>query len=36
MCEVIVRFAAHAVDDVRDRVLPVVPDGVREAPRTAS
>lgn len=32
MREVIVRFPAHALDDVLDRVLPIVPDGVREAP----
>jgi len=32
MREIIVRFPAHALDDVLDRVLPIVPDGVREAP----
>jgi ribosomal protein L11 methyltransferase len=32
MREVIVRFPAHALDEVLDRVLPIVPDGVREAP----
>ncbi|HEX3688794.1 MAG TPA: 50S ribosomal protein L11 methyltransferase [Solirubrobacteraceae bacterium] len=32
MREVIVRFPAHALDDVLDRILPIVPDGVREAP----
>lgn len=32
MREVIVRFPAHDLDDVLDRVLPIVPDGVREAP----
>jgi ribosomal protein L11 methyltransferase len=32
MREVIVRFGAHALDDVLDRILPTVPDGVREAP----
>ncbi|HEX3978070.1 MAG TPA: 50S ribosomal protein L11 methyltransferase [Solirubrobacteraceae bacterium] len=32
MREVIVRLPAHALDDVLDRVLPIVPDGVREAP----
>ncbi len=32
MREVIVRFPAYALDDVLDRVLPIVPDGVREAP----
>jgi ribosomal protein L11 methyltransferase len=32
MREVIVRFPAHALDEVLDRILPVVPDGVREAP----
>jgi ribosomal protein L11 methyltransferase len=30
--EVIVRVPAHSLDDVLDRVLPVVPDGVREMP----
>jgi len=35
MREVIVRFSVHALDDVLDRLLPIVPDGVREgsAPR---
>jgi ribosomal protein L11 methyltransferase len=32
MREVIVRFPVHALDDVLDRILPIVPDGVREAP----
>jgi ribosomal protein L11 methyltransferase len=32
MREVIVRFPAYALDDVLDRILPIVPDGVREAP----
>lgn len=32
MREVIVRFPVYALDDVLDRVLPIVPDGVREAP----
>ncbi len=32
MREVIVRFPAYVLDDVLDRVLPIVPDGVREAP----
>jgi ribosomal protein L11 methyltransferase len=32
MREVIVRFPSHALDEVLDRILPVVPDGVREAP----
>jgi ribosomal protein L11 methyltransferase len=32
MREVIVRFPTHALDDVLDRILPIVPDGVREAP----
>jgi ribosomal protein L11 methyltransferase len=32
MREVIVRFPTDALDDVLDRVLPIVPDGVREAP----
>jgi ribosomal protein L11 methyltransferase len=32
MREVIVRFSVHALDDVLDRILPIVPDGVREAP----
>jgi ribosomal protein L11 methyltransferase len=32
MREVIVRFPARALEDVLDRVLPIVPDGVREAP----
>ncbi len=32
MREVIIRFPVHALDDVLDCVLPVVPDGVREAP----
>jgi ribosomal protein L11 methyltransferase len=32
MREVTVRFAADALDDVLDRLLPIVPDGVREAP----
>ena len=31
MREVIVRFPMHALDDVLDRILPIVPDGVREA-----
>ena len=31
MREVIVRFPTHALDDVLDRILPIVPDGVREA-----
>jgi ribosomal protein L11 methyltransferase len=32
MREVIVRFPSHALDEVLDRILPIVPDGVREAP----
>ena len=32
MREVIVRFPAYALDEVLDRILPIVPDGVREAP----
>jgi ribosomal protein L11 methyltransferase len=32
MREVIVRFPAQALDDVLDRLLPIVPDGVRETP----
>ena len=32
MREVIVRFPAYALDGVLDRILPIVPDGVREAP----
>jgi ribosomal protein L11 methyltransferase len=32
MREVIVRFPAYALDEVLDRVLPIVADGVREAP----
>lgn len=32
MREVIVRFPAPALDDVLDRLLPIVPDGVREGP----
>jgi ribosomal protein L11 methyltransferase len=32
MREIIVRFPVHVLDDVLDRVLPVVSDGVREAP----
>lgn len=32
MREVIIRFPAHALDGVLDRILPIVPDGVREAP----
>jgi ribosomal protein L11 methyltransferase len=31
MREVIVRFPMHALDDVLDRILPIVPVGVREA-----
>lgn len=32
MREVIVRFPVHALDEVLDPILPIVPDGVREAP----
>jgi ribosomal protein L11 methyltransferase len=32
MREVVLRVPAHALDDVLDRILPVVPDGVRERP----
>src|SRR6201995_1844643 len=32
MREVIVRFPAYALDDVLDRVLPIVPDGGPGAP----
>jgi hypothetical protein len=35
MREVILRFPANALDEVLDRVLPIVPDGVREARRHA-
>ncbi len=33
MREVVLRVPARALDDVLDRILPVVPDGVREIPR---
>lgn len=32
MREVVLRVPAHALDDVLDRILPLVPDGVRESP----
>jgi ribosomal protein L11 methyltransferase len=32
MREVIARFPVYALDDVLDRILPIVPDGVREGP----
>ena len=33
MREVVLRVPADAVEDVLDRLLPVLPDGVREVPR---
>jgi ribosomal protein L11 methyltransferase len=36
MREVIIRVPAHALDEVLDRVLPVVPDGVRQVPLSRS
>ncbi len=33
MREVVLRVPADAVEDVLDRLLPLVPDGVREVPR---
>ncbi len=32
MREVVLRVPAHALDEILDRLLPLVPDGVRETP----